>query len=138
MSFAPKEDEVNYIEVDGVNVATFDKKNCLFGFCSEYNVKDMEGNLVITYLIQNIKDPKYANRNNADGSKSYVEWTFYKSEIKVETESTIGGKKFAKYLVEQGIFTKDGYNEQGVKNFKLKYGTKFTDQANRKTIIEIK
>jgi hypothetical protein len=137
MSFMPGKDETNYIEVGGNKVATYEKKQCFIGMCNQFEIKDMEGNLLISVQRQEIRRPSAVDRiSNPEGNIPYYEWTFYATSTKVECQDMFAAKRLSKFCEEQGLFTKDGISEKGVKNFALKYGTKFTEEKNRTQIIE--
>jgi hypothetical protein len=136
MSFMPGKDEANYIEVGGNKVATYEKKQCFIGMCNQFEIKDMEGNLLISVLRQEIIRPSEKSNANPEGKIVYYEWTFYATSTKVECQDMFAAKRLSKFCEDQGLFTKDGISEKGVKNFALKYGTKFTDEKNRTQIIE--
>jgi hypothetical protein len=136
LSFTPLKDETNYIEVGGNKVATYEKKQCFIGMCNQFEIKDMEGNLLISVLRQEIIRPIAKSNANPEGKVVYYQWTFYGNGTKVECPDMFAAKKLNKFCEEQGLFTKDGISEKGVKNFALKYGTKFTDEKNRTQIIE--
>jgi hypothetical protein len=140
VSFIPKGDDATVIEIDGKEVGTYTSSQCLFGSCNKYAVKDMSGKILFKVNAFRYSKKSEVSAANPKGEIAYYEWTFFSPEMKVETPIEFSNKKFVKYLKEHEIFTEAGLNEQGLKNFQLEYGMKFSEDkkmnSDRIIIIE--
>jgi hypothetical protein len=133
-AFCPKAEE-EQITIKGKTVATYIKNECLLGVCGKYEVSDMSGSPLFSVETKHYTDPAARNQGNPQGNVTYYDWTFYGSKTKVETDFIFRTKKFVDYLETNRLVDENGLNEQGVKNFALKYGTKHTDMQNRTILI---
>jgi hypothetical protein len=132
LSFAPKGSDDVEITFKGKKVATYDSKECLLGGCAKINIKDLEGNNIISIQADNFRDPSQVSNGNPQGNVYFMEWTFFKDESKCET-TNFRMKKFQDLLDDNQLFDENGLSDKGVKNFVLKNGMKFS--ANRSKVL---
>lgn len=113
------------------DIASVDKEPFLefttISFGTDYSIKHVdaeEEQISILYLSYN--DPSQSNRGNPDGSVRWIEVNFLPYNLKCEID-TRNRKHFTKLIYLSNIYVDGKLNEENVRKFVNKYGTKYSD-----------
>jgi hypothetical protein len=120
--------------VDGVPFLKF----TTITFGSDYTLRHTDSEEEeISILYLNYKDPNQATNGNPEGKVSWIEVNFLIFNLKCEVDNRTR-KAFAKLIYVSKIYLDGKINEEKVKKFVNKYGTRFSDnRPNGNTTIII-
>lgn len=111
------------VSVDGVPFLKF----TTITFGSDYSVKHInadEEEISILYL--SYKDPNQSSSGNPEGYVRWIEVNFLNFDLKCEVDNRTR-KAFTKLVYLSNLYVDGKINEENVKKFVSKYGTKFSD-----------
>lgn len=128
------EEDSGYALVNGVKSFRMEKIGCqLFNNDCHWDVYDMKGNKVLVITRAYYNDPAEITKSNTQGSVWYARLVFLDSAWTGEFRGGyVKTEKWAKYIVERGLFKNGELDPKAAREYVLVQGTPVSDYLKRR------